>query len=99
MTSSNPAKRVIGIDVAKDQLAVSDSQGVISKTMPNTEVAVKKSLVDKIKAGESVLVVCEATGGYERILVKTLQSNGVAVAIANPWQVRQFANGLGRLEK
>lgn len=99
MTSSNPAKRVIGIDVAKDQLAVSDSQGVISRTMPNTEAAVKKSLVDKIKAGESVLVVCEATGGYERILVKTLQSNGVAVAIANPWQVRQFANGLGRLEK
>ena len=99
MTSSNLAQRVIGVDVSKDKLDISDSAGVICKSIPNTAAAVAKSIVKGIKAGESVFIVCKATGGYERILVKTLQSHGFAVAIANPWQVRQFSNGLGRLEK
>ena len=99
MTSSNLAQRVIGVDVSKDKLDISDSAGVICKSISNTAAAVTKSIVKKIKTGESVIVVCEATGGYERILVKTLQSHGVAVAIANPCQVRQFSNGLGRREK
>ena len=99
MTSSNLAKRVIGIDVSKDKLDISDSKRVISKSIPNTPAAITKSIAKRIKSGESVFVVCEATGGYERILVKTLQSHGIAVAVANPWNVRQFSNGLGRLEK
>ena len=99
MTSSNLAKRVIGIDVSKDKLDISDSKGVICKSVSNTAAAITKSIAKRIESGESVFVVCEATGGYERILVKTLQSHGIAVAVANPWNVRQFSSGLGRLEK
>lgn len=69
ITRSNLAQRVIGVDVSKDKLDISDSAGVICKSIPNTAAAVAKSIVKGIKAGESVFIVCEATGGYERILV------------------------------
>lgn len=36
---------------------------VFCKSIPNTEVAVRKSIVGTLKAGEAFLVVCEATGG------------------------------------
>lgn len=99
MTVSNQAERVIGVDVAKNRLDIADSQGKIRKTISNTAPAIKKAIVQKVKDGDSVFVVCEATGGYERGLVKTLQDAGISVAIANPRQVRQFASAMGRLEK
>lgn len=99
MTVSNQAERVIGVDVAKNRLDIADSQGKIRKTISNTAPAIKKAIVQKVKDDDSVFVVCEATGGYERGLVKTLQDAGISVAIANPRQVRQFASAMGRLEK
>jgi transposase len=99
MTSSNLAERVIGIDVSKDKLDIADSAGRIPKVIPNAKAAIVKNIARKVTAGESLFVVCEATGGYERTLVKTLQSEGIAVAVANPWRIRQFAKGMGHLEK
>ena len=99
MTSSKLATRVIGVDVAKDKLDVCDSEGKISKEVKNSTASVVKHIVNKIKSPGNTFVVCEATGGYERTLVKTLQQAGIAVCVANPYQVRQFGNGLGILEK
>jgi transposase len=45
------------------------------------------------------LVVMEATGGYERLPYGVLWSQGIACALANPRQVRRFAQSMGRLEK
>jgi transposase len=90
---------VIGVDVSMSRLDIADSQGKIRKTISNTAAAIKKAFVQKLKDGDSVFVVCEATGGYEKQLVKTLQDAGISVAIANPRQVRQFASAMGRLEK
>ena len=45
------------------------------------------------------LVAMEATGGYERQAFTLLIGNGLSVAILNPRSVRQFASGMGRLEK
>ena len=99
MTSSKLAKRLMGVDVAKGTLAVSDSQGKIAAEVPNTSAAITAKIVRKLGDPAEVFVVCEATGGYERALVKTLQAAGVAVAVVNPCQVRQFGRGLGRIEK
>lgn len=99
MTVSNQADRLIGVDVSMSKLDIADSHGKIRKTIPNTAAAIKKAIAKKLNDNDSVFVVCEATGGYEKELVRTLQEAGVAVAIANPRQVRQFASAMGRIEK
>ncbi len=45
------------------------------------------------------LVALEASGGYESKVVAMLWAEGVAVAVLNPRAVRQFAKGMGMLEK
>ena len=45
------------------------------------------------------LVALEATGGYERRAFALLAAEGFPVAVLNPRSVRQFAQGMGRLEK
>ena len=44
-------------------------------------------------------LVCEATGGCERLLVAACQRLGVAISVVNPRQVRDFARAQGRLAK
>lgn len=46
-----------------------------------------------------VLIVMEATGGYERPAMLHLQEGGLEVALVNPRQVRDFAKGIGQLAK
>lgn len=99
MTSSKLATRVIGIDVSKDKLDISDCEGKIQKEVKNSTASIVKNIVKKIAEPGETFVVCEATGGYERTLVKAMQTAGVAVCIANPFQVRQFGKGIGVLEK
>jgi transposase len=51
-------------------------------------------------AGEAVdLIVMEATGGLERDLACACQAAGLAVAIVNPRQARDFAKAMGHLAK
>ena len=99
MTSSKLAARVIGIDVAKDKIDVSDAEGKLKKEVQNSTESIVKHLVRKIDRPAETFVVCEATGGYERTLVKAMHEAGIAVCVANPFQVRQFAKGMGVIEK
>ena len=46
-----------------------------------------------------LLVVVEATGGLERALTRALDQAGIAVAVVNPRQVRDFARAAGLLAK
>jgi transposase len=46
-----------------------------------------------------VLVIVEATGGFERAVVGALAAAGLPVAVVNPRQVREFARATGRLAK
>ena len=48
---------------------------------------------------DSVQVVCEATGGWERPIVGALHAAGITLSIVNPRQVRDFARGAGRRAK
>jgi transposase len=58
------------------------------------------ALVARLRAvGAPVLVVCEATGGWERPVVAVLHAAQIALAILNPRQVRDFARGRGQRAK
>lgn len=92
-------KRVIGVDVSSEKINVCDSDGRIPDEIPNTMPAIRKQLVRRVKATEDTLIVCEATGGYEYLLVEAAHEAGIPVAVANPLQVRNFAKGHGYLEK
>jgi transposase len=91
--------RVIGVDIGAEKLDVNDAAAAISRLIPNTRPAVQAHVVGKIADKEKTLVVCEASGGYEHVLVDALHEAGIAVCIANPRQVRDFAKGHGFLEK
>ena len=41
------------------------------------------------------MVVCESTGGYERLLVSRLRKAELAVQVAHPSRVRAFARACG----
>ena len=89
---------VIGIDVSKNKIDVADNQGKAVKTVGNNKKELSqwiKSIADRTKT----IVVMEATGGYESLLVELLHQNQIALAVVNPRQVRDFARGIGRDEK
>lgn len=48
---------------------------------------------------QPALVVLEATGGYESLAAAELTHAGLAVAVINPRQARDFAKAMGRLAK
>ena len=91
--------RVIGVDVASKKLDINDSHSKIATEVPNTPAAIAKKLVAKIGDPQNTLVICEATGGYEDLLVDAMHQAGASVCVANPRQVRDFAKGHGLLEK
>jgi transposase len=104
-----------GIDVSKDSLdgialegAAFKGEASKSETFgnafrhDNSNAGIAKVLdvvKAQIDAGRSVLVVVEATGGREVPLARALQKAGIAVAVANPQRVREFARSKGILAK
>lgn len=91
-------KRVLGIDVCKARLdcALSGEQTVFC--VPNEESGFTR-LLNLVREREIDIVVLEATGGYERAVCDHLAARGVAVAVTNPRQVRDFARSMGLLAK
>ncbi|MGE5291033.1 MAG: IS110 family transposase [Micromonosporaceae bacterium] len=87
-----------GLDVAKGTLDV-----VVRPTGERWQVANDEAgiaeLVGRFRRLTPALVVCEATGGYERAVVAAVAAAGVPVVVANPRQVRDFAKGTGQLAK
>jgi transposase len=93
-----PEPIVVGIDIAK--LSFDAAFGVTTdvRTFPNDDAG-HESLITAL-AGQTVeLIVMEATGGLERDLACALQAAGLAVAVVNPRQARDFARAMGYLAK
>jgi transposase len=90
--------RFIGVDVSKKQLDVAIRPSGEGKAFSNDEAGIA-ALLEFIAPRSVKLLVVEATGGYEMLLVGHLLEKQIAVAIANPRQVRDFAKASGRLAK
>jgi transposase len=88
----------IGIDVAKAELVVSILPTGERLAVANDERGVQ-TLVGQLQAKAATLIVLEATGGYELLVVGALAAAGQPVIVVNPRQVRDFARATGQLAK
>jgi len=88
----------VGVDVAKAELVVALRPGGESWALPNDPTGVAQ-LLKRLRPHTPVLVVFEATGGYERAAVAVLAAAGLPLVVANPRQVRDFARSTGQLAK
>lgn len=92
------AQIICGVDVSSTSLdAAIGAHGPVS-SFPNTPDGIL-ALAGFCRNRRVALVAMEATGGYERQAFALLHAEGIGVAILNPRAVRQFASGMGRLEK
>ncbi len=89
-------RRFVGIDVAKAALDVFLGCAGTAFTVANDEVGIR-DLVKQLMPAD--FVILEATGGLETPVASALAAAGIAVAIVNPRQVRDFARATGRLAK
>jgi len=88
----------VGIDVAKADLVVAVRPTGERWIVANDDAGVTQ-LVRRLRRLAPVLVVLEATGGDERAAVAALAAVRMAVVVANPRQVRDFARATGQLAK
>jgi transposase len=91
-------KPYVGIDVAKATLDVAIGSDGELVQVENNEAGIAR-LVEQLGAVAPTLVVLEATGGYECVVAGAIAGRGMAVAVVNPRQVRDFAKATGVLAK
>lgn len=84
-----------GVDVSKDSL---EADWGAYKSFPNNLKGIG-SLVRKLSSHKINLVVVEATGGYEQLLVEALHAAKIPVAVVNPFRTKKFAESLGHKAK
>jgi transposase len=100
------ARVYAGVDVSKDRLDVcvrrsepERHDGGGDAFFVTHDDAGIDTLVSRLLQESPVMVILEATGGFERAVVGALAAAGLAVAVVNPRQVRDFARATGRLAK
>jgi len=74
---------VIGIDISKNKIDVADNQDSTVKTVGNNNKELTQ-WINSIADKTVTIVVMEATGGYESLLVALLHKNDIALAVVNP---------------
>lgn len=87
----------VGIDVSKASLEIAIHEGAFW-SVPNDPTGIKE-LVEQFGRHAIALVVLEATGGLESVVVAELATAGIPLVVANPRQVRDFGRASGRLAK
>jgi transposase len=88
----------VGIDVAKDRLDVHlRPQGeAFSVARDGDGLA---ALAERLSTLRPMLIVMEATGGFEVTVAATLGAARLPLAVVNPRQIRDFARATGKLAK
>jgi transposase len=88
----------VGIDVAKDRLDVAlgpTGPGFVVDNSP----AGWKALQQRLTGLQVSAIGLEASGGYERGVLRALLTAGFSVRLINPFRLRQFAKALGVFAK
>src|SRR3989441_10852278 len=88
----------VGVDVAKEQLDVAVRPSGDRWREVNDEAGIT-TLVTRLQPLAPALIVCEATGGFERAAIAALAAAGLPIVVANPRHVRGFARATGQLAK
>lgn len=93
-----PEECFVGIDVSKQYLDVGLYPAGQVIRLENDEAGVA-AVVERLRQERPVLIVVEATGGLEMLVVASLRVAGLPIAVVNARQVRDFAKATGRLAK
>lgn len=94
-----PARVVYaGIDVSKAQLDIDTYPDAAPKQFANDETG-RFAACAYLQLAQVRLIVVEATGGLASPLVALAASSGLAIAVINPQQARDFAKAIGVLAK
>lgn len=93
MTPSAPT--FIGVDVSKHSLDV-----FLPPTNESFKIEYSEEKIDDLcrqllQLKRQVIVVMEATGGYESLLLTRLAKHQLPAAVVNPKRVRDFAKSMG----
>jgi transposase len=96
--SAAAAAIFVGIDVSKARLDVALRPSGEQWGSPNDEAGIAE-LVERMRPLAPALIVLDATGGLERLVVAALALAGLSVAVVNPRQARDFAKATGHLAK
>ena len=87
-------KKVIGIDVAKDTLAVSiyDGKNHKSRELNYTQSQIRKFLINPFKdIKKTTVFVMEATGVYHTNVAYELVNEGFNVCVVNPLVIKRYS--------
>ena len=91
-------EQFVGIDISKMQLDLAiypqNAVEVVAHTAPGII-----HVVERLQALQPTRIVLEATGGFERGLVRALAAAQLPVIVVNPRHVRDFAKATGQLAK
>lgn len=98
MNNSSKTLKIIGVDVAKRKLDIALG-GNRFITIDNNEQAFKVFLDTLAIPFNQLLVVMEATGGYESPFEQYLLNNDISTCVVNPKRVRDYAKAMGKLAK
>ena len=89
----------IGVDIGKEKLDIFiDGKYLI---LANSREGLCKLLakINKLNASLIPFIICEATGGYEKLLVNFLREKTIKYSVIHPNKVRAFAKSKGILAK
>lgn len=96
MNDHSPFSEFVGVDVSKNKLDFAFANGQQTRSIENVQKPIVAELIRRIKNPQRTIVVMEATGGYEELLVTLLHQHHIAVAVVNPRRIRDFAAGIGK---
>jgi transposase len=96
MSPNNTPILYVGLDVAKLSLQLHLVDRFYALT---NDPKGHTQLLKRLRAHPNAQVVCEATGGYEQRVVRTLQAAGIPVSILEAGRVRHFARAQGQRAK
>ena len=88
----------IGIDVSKASLDIDGLGNTFPIHITNDAQGIAM-LVGRLAECPPAVIVCEPSGGYERILVAALRNAGLPIVVVNARQIRDFARAKGILAK
>ncbi len=91
-------ERFIGFDVSKELLEIAILPEKETWSSRNDEAGVE-ALVKRLKGLSPSLIVLEATGGLETLVLASLAAAGLSVCIINPRQVRRLPRQRRRCQK
>lgn len=98
-SNSNNNCSYIGVDVAKDKLDIFISDTNQFLTIPNNKTNINKFIKSYLSKILNPLIVCESTGGWERIMLLHLTKSNIAFNVAHATKIYHYAKSKGILAK